>query len=145
MKEMKIITLISLYILLSSIVYSQDTRKIEKNNNIDLTVGGNGLFVSLNYSRILLIETKYFINVSVGVGTVPFIGGITMPHQITINIGRKNNFLEFGIGASYWSGKSNASAYTETLTQLVNNPVTCIFITPCKSSIIKNSLFFFKI
>lgn len=78
-------------------------------------MGGTGLFVSVNYSRILLVKSNYFINASVGIGTVPFTGGITLPHQVTFNLGKKSSFLELGIGGSYWSSKSNSSGYTETV------------------------------
>jgi hypothetical protein len=127
MKKNRIINLVGLCILLSSMVYSQENddnlRKLERKNNIDLTIGGNGLFASINYSRILLTKSNYFINATIGIGTVPFTGGITIPHQITFNLGKKNSFIELGIGGSYWSGKSNASGYTETLNSYQISPI----------------------
>jgi len=51
---------------------------------------------------------------SVGIGTVPFVGGFSLPHHLTLNFGRNSSFLEVGIGGSYWQGKSNASGYSET-------------------------------
>jgi len=35
--------------------------------------------------------------------------------KLTFNLGKKSSFLELGIGGTYWTGKSNASAYTETI------------------------------
>jgi hypothetical protein len=127
MKEIRIISLIGLCILLSSMAYTQENdnnlRKLDRKNNIDLTIGGNGLFVSINYNRILLTRSNYFINTSVGIGTDLFSGGITIPHQVTFNIGKKNSFIELGIGGSYWSGKSNESGYTETLNSYQLSPI----------------------
>lgn len=121
------IYLIGMCLLLSVTVYSQENnanlRKSVMKNSIDLTVGGMGLGASINYSRILLVKSKYFINASVGIGTVPSIGGITIPHQLTYNFGKKNSFLELGVGGSYWSGKSNDSGYTETLNSYQLSPI----------------------
>jgi hypothetical protein len=127
MKKNKIISLVSLYFLLTSMMYSQENtnsiRKLERKNSIDLTVGGTGLFASINYNRVLLIKSNYFINTSVGVGAVPVTGGITIPHQLTFNFGKKNSFIELGLGGTYWSGKSNASGYTETLYSYQLSPI----------------------
>lgn len=120
MKQIRIFSLLSLCLLLSMMVYGQennpDLRKIiGRKNNIDISLGGTGIFASVNYSRILLVKPKYFINASVGIGAVPSIGGFTIPHQISFNIGKKSSFLELGIGGSYWTGKSNSSGYTQTV------------------------------
>jgi hypothetical protein len=128
MKEIKIIGLVGLFLLLSIVSYGQvnddiSDRLLKRKNNIDFTIGGTGLFASVNYSRILLVRSNYFINASVGIGTIISIGGITIPHQVTYNLGRKNSFFELGIGGTYWSGKSNASGYTETLSSYQLSPI----------------------
>jgi hypothetical protein len=128
MKENRIISLVGLCLLLSMVVYSQEndnnlSKLVKRKNNIDLTIGGTGLFASVNYNRILLVKSNYFINASVGIGTVPFIGGITLPHQVTFNLGKKSSFLELGIGGSYWNSKSNASGYTETVNSYQLSPI----------------------
>ncbi len=127
MKKNRIIGLISLYILLSGMAYGQENVgnivKLERKNSIDLTIGGNGLFASVDYNRTLFIKSNYFVSASVGLGTVPFVGGITIPHQVTFNLGKKNSFIELGIGGSYWSGESNASGYTETLSSYQLSPI----------------------
>ncbi|MCK5137059.1 MAG: hypothetical protein KAR19_14835 [Bacteroidales bacterium] len=128
MKKKIRFSLIAFCLLLSPIVYSQenngDLKKIlERKNSVDLTIGGTGLFLSVNYSRILAVKSNYFINTSVGIGTVPFIGGISLPHQVTFNLGKKSSFLELGIGGNFWSGKSNSSGYTETINSYHISPI----------------------
>lgn len=118
MKKIGIKSMAGLLVLFSIVTYSQengsDLKKIaERKNAIDLTIGGNGLFASVNYNRILIVRSYYFINASVGIGTLPLVGGFTLPHLVTCNTGKRSSFLELGIGGSYWSGKSNASGYTE--------------------------------
>ncbi len=119
MKTLRIITLTGLC-LLSVMLYAQENNPdlrtiIGRKNSIDISLGGPGLFASVNYNRTLLVKPKHFINASIGVGTVPSIGGISVPHQLTFNLGKKSSFLELGIGGSYWAGESNASGYTEML------------------------------
>lgn len=126
MKEIRIISLVGLCLLLSVIAYSQENEDLSetvKKNTVDLTVGGTGLFVSVNYSRILLIKSNYFINTSAGIGTVIMIGGVSVPHQLTFNIGKKSSFLELGIGGTFWTGKSNESGYTDIINSYYISPI----------------------
>jgi len=128
MKKIRIECLFGLLLLLSIMTYSEESNSnskkiVERRNNVDFSVGGNGLFASVNYSRILLVKSNYFINASVGINTLPFVGGITLPHQVTFNFGKSSSFLELGIGGSYWSGKSNASGYTETINSYLLSPI----------------------
>ena len=128
MKKIRIESLVTLLLLVSIITYGQESNRnlkkiTERKNNIDLSLGGNGLFASVNYSRILLVKSNYFINASIGINTLPFVGGITLPHQLTFNLGKSSSILELGIGGSYWSGKSNASGYTETINSYLLSPV----------------------
>ncbi|MCZ4695578.1 hypothetical protein DWB61_12705 [Ancylomarina euxinus] len=128
MKEIRIVSLVGLCLFLSVMAYSQenddDLRRImERKNNIDLSIGGTGLFASVNYNRMIFVKTNYFVNASVGIGTVPLNGGIAIPHQVTFNLGKKSSFLELGIGGTCWSGKSNASGYTETLNSYQLSPI----------------------
>jgi len=128
MKRIRSFSLIVFCLLLSSMVFSQEKNydlntTLKRKNAIDVTLGGTGLFISANYSRIIAVNSNYFVNVSVGVGSVPMVGGTTLPHQLTINFGKESSFLELGIGGTFWSGKSNASAYTETISLYVLSPV----------------------
>jgi hypothetical protein len=101
------------FLVASSAIYGQN--KSIKNNSIDLSIGGLGLGISINYSRTLAIKEKYFVVASVGVGAIPSIGGVSIPHSVSYNIGKGSNFLELGLGGCYWQGKSNDSGYTESI------------------------------
>lgn len=86
-----------------------------KKNNVEFTVAGMGLGISINYNRVLLMKSNYFLNASAGIGSVPFSGGLSIPHQLTINFGKKSSFFELGIGGVYWTGTSSATAEQEKL------------------------------
>jgi len=92
-------------------------------NSIDISLGGLGLFVSANYARTLMVRPTFFVVASAGIGTVPGIGGISVPHQITFNLGKKTSFLELGVGGSYWTGKSNSSGFTESINSYNLSPI----------------------
>jgi hypothetical protein len=128
MKKIKALAWVMLCILWSTMAYGQkndnDLRDlIQRKNSIDFSLGGTGLFAAANYNRIFSVKSNYFINASLGIGTVPFIGGLTFPHQVTLNLGKKSSFLELGIGGTYWHGKSNESGFTETVTSYQLSPV----------------------
>ncbi len=81
-----------------------------KKNIIDLAWGGSGQFLSINYSRVLRTKETYFISGLIGIGTILFTesnlfsdneGGTTIPHQLSINFGKKNGFVELGITGVY--------------------------------------------
>ena len=91
------------------------TESLKNKNTVDLTFGGSGLEISANYRRKILIRPAYYLNISLGVGTVPLSGGVTFPHQLSYNLGRKSSFLELGIGGTYWTGLSNSSGYAERI------------------------------
>ena len=96
---------------------------LKRKNVVDLTMGGTGFFISANYNRIIVIKNNYFINTSIGIGTIPFVGGLTFPHQVTLNYGKKSNFLEIGVGGTYWSGKSNSSGYSDNISSYNISPI----------------------
>ena len=115
-------------LFMSTMAFSQvnsdvtDNQKVRK-NSVDLTLGGSGLFLSANYSRTILVKPSYFVNASAGIGTVVMIGGVSVPHQLTFNFGKKSSFLELGLGGTFWTGKSNDSGYTETISSYYLSPI----------------------
>lgn len=119
---MKKIFIVAAIIVSISNAFSNDTTAMKK-NAISLEIGGNGLFLSANYQRHFPITEKCFLSGEVGIGSVPFVGGLSIPHQITINFGQKNSFFETGVGGSYWTGKTNASGYTEREFSYMVSPI----------------------
>jgi len=124
MNTIRKVSFAAFLVLMSAFAFAQDTLDVQeekvplfelnKKNAVDLSVGGTGLFVSANYNRVLLVKPDYFIASSIGFGTIPIVGGFCYPHQLTVNIPKKDFFWEFGLGGSYWNAKTNSSAYTET-------------------------------
>ena len=101
-------------LLVSSATFAQEQNIYPVKNSFDLTIGGMGLGLSVNYSRTISVKEKYFVAASAGIGTLPFLGGYSIPHQVTFNLGTNGNFMELGLGGNYWNGKTNSSGYTES-------------------------------
>jgi hypothetical protein len=91
------------------------TEALKSKNTVDITFGGSGLVISGNYRRKLIIRPAYYMNVSIGVGTVPLSGGVVIPHQISMNLGRRKNYLELGMAGTYWTGLSNTDGIAERI------------------------------
>lgn len=133
MEILKKISFTAVLLYLSIGAFAQDTVSVQeervpkfeinKKNAVDLSVGGTGLFVSANYNRIVWAQPDYFMASSVGFGSIPIIGGFCFPHQLTVNIPQNKYFWEFGLGGSYWNGKSNSSGFTETIHSYHLSPI----------------------
>ena len=91
------------------------TESLRYKNTVDITFGGSGLVISGNYRRKLIIRPACYMNLSVGVGTVPLSGGVAIPHQLSMNLGRRKNYLELGIAGTYWTGLSNIDGIPERI------------------------------
>lgn len=105
----------------SSITCFGQSKPPIKKNIIDITLGGTGIFASINYSRVLLAKENYFINTSLGIGTVA--SGATIPHQLTINLGKQSSFFETGIGGILWSGTDTSSSRINTKNSYNLSPI----------------------
>ncbi len=83
--------------------------------------------MSVNYGKVLDQHEDYFITGVAGIGMFPPLGGTgviwTLPHQITISIGKNIHFVEIGTGGSYATGKTNASGYTESFYSYNLSPI----------------------
>ena len=109
---MKILMMISLGILLSiSVLYAQrksyqhTPQKIKRVNSFFFEAGGNGIYGSVNYDRVINYNT-FALSLRVGASVYP------SEHQNNNNIypmipmeintlwGRKNHFIEGGVGVS---------------------------------------------
>jgi len=88
---------------------------LQRKNSVALTLGGNGLFLSVSYGRILVVKSDYFVEASVGMGVFPDIAGANIPHQIIINKGKRTSFLMFGVGGTYEWHKTDASGFTKSV------------------------------
>ena len=123
MRKYGMVLCFSVLLLSTAASSAQEDKSASKKNSVEFLAGGTGLFMSLNYSRTLQEKEAYFTTVMLGAGTVPMIGGITLPHEVNFNIGKKSGFLILGLGGSYWTGKSNASGFTETIYSYNVSPI----------------------
>ncbi|HDO06638.1 MAG TPA: hypothetical protein ENG85_03050 [Bacteroidetes bacterium] len=124
----KKIVLISLVILFTLPVMAQKEifpreQALQRKNNVSLTLGGNGLFLSLSYDRIIAVKPGYFIDANVGIGVFPGLAGANVSHQIIINKGKRSSFFMFGLGGTYEWHKTDASGFTETQTSYNLSPI----------------------
>ncbi len=87
---------------------------LQHKNSISLTLGGNGLFLSVSYDRIVVVQPGWFMDVSAGIGIFPGLAGFNIPHQIVFNKGKRTSFFMFGAGGTYEQNKTDASGFTET-------------------------------
>lgn len=94
---------------------AQESKTDFKKNHVSLNLVGNGIGISVQYARTLMVKENGFLNLGVGIGAVPFSGGISVPHFVSYNLGKNGNYLELGIGGTYWTGKDNATAENDQL------------------------------
>lgn len=118
MNRVLIFILVALQMLLPEPARAQDldsalTETLKLRNTIEVGFFGSGLVISASYQRKLVIRPSWYMNLAAGIGTVPASGGITLPHQLSFNLGRRKNYLELGIAGTCWTGLSNVSGYTE--------------------------------
>ena len=118
MKNFIVLLFFSLYLSMQLHAQDQNNQVVHRlgYNAVDVTFGGNGLLLSANYSRVWLEKTGFFADAGVGIGFTVLAGGMTLPHSITFNLGKKSSFLMLGIGGIYWQGKTDSSGFEETAT-----------------------------
>lgn len=96
-------------------------------NNIYLsTFGVDVSMFSINYERLFLVQSKFFLSCGLGIGynkivvfTESFIlpsiysygNYLAIPHHITINIGKRKSHFELGIGGTAVIGNNAPEKY----------------------------------
>jgi hypothetical protein len=94
------------YLLLLAAFFSADAQRAEQpmqKNTFFLELGGNGLFYSLNYDRILLGRSTWKLSGRMGGLYFPGLGEanrhmIGLPLELSYLRGRNNHHLELGLG-----------------------------------------------
>lgn len=123
---MKARIIISLaFLVVATILSAQDKSAYTDErpwNNIYINLlGGDASLSSLNYERLFYKRPKFFFTGALGIGynkniDEDFEGSIfqiqhsqylTIPHHITMNVGKENSFFEFGIGGTGIIGNTN--------------------------------------
>ncbi len=102
--------------MISVVIYSQKKQKQDftlPKNSIDISINFPFIAPSIEYGRVLTHKEKWFLNVSAGIGTVAYAGGVTIPQQLTFNLGKRSGFFEIGAGGIFWNGDTDSSGFTE--------------------------------
>jgi hypothetical protein len=129
---MKRIIIILILLASETIVNAQNTEEstfTRPKNNIYLNALGVDVSIfSINYERLFLVRSKFFITGELGIGynkvvefevgqwsdapVINFHGDyLTIPHHITINVGKHKSFFEFGIGGTAIIGNDAPQYY----------------------------------
>ena len=87
-------------------------------------IGGDGSVISTNYERMFLLRSKSFLEGGLGIGynkidDIADNNGnpdlqfkyLTIPHHITINLGKIKSFFEIGLGGTGIIGDVNQNYY----------------------------------
>ena len=87
-------------------------------NVVNLELGGTGLLYSVNYERVFLQKTAYFLSVRVGFGSYSTMEKQQYTVPVEINtlqpVSRQNHYLEWGLGTTYVQEQSR-NAYAMLL------------------------------
>lgn len=79
--------------------------KLTSLNSLYVELGGNGLAYSLNYDRILKHGEWFRTSARAGLSVLWWNGGsVAFPVEFNLLTGKKNHFLEVGVGAMYSYG-----------------------------------------
>lgn len=103
-------------LLAATASYAQAPPEPVRRNTFFLELGGNGMFYSLNYDRILLNRESWKLAGRVGAMYVPPLGGgnrqmVGGPVEISYLRGRGKHFLELGLGATVVYDTYRVSSY----------------------------------
>lgn len=119
--EMRTICILVMLFNISTVLLSQSTSESADSrplNSIYLNLLGDASLISVNYERQFLVRPNLLISSKLGLGfnnefQLCLFGGcpppekyVTIPHNITGNLGKGRHFLEFGIGGTIISGNT---------------------------------------
>lgn len=97
------------FLLLSTIGYNAIGQQPVKNNAVYLELGGNGLFYSLNYDKLINLSTRVKLAPRIGFSYLPYDGGndfknLIIPTELNFLYGKtaqSKNFAEAGVGLTF--------------------------------------------
>ena len=93
---------------------SKETESLVLKNAIYLELGGNGLFYSVNYDKVIVGRKSSHLVIRAGFSPVGFISGdnsFLLPLEINVLLGKQNNFLEIGGGVSLFLGDDDYGSF----------------------------------
>ena len=88
-------------------------QSILKSNTIYTEMGGNGLFLSINYERQIFKNINLFTHTGIGIyGIKPSVATIPFGVRYITKLRNSNSYIDFGVGATY--AKTNVTLYVQT-------------------------------
>jgi len=126
MKERMIIGLA--FLIWGTLLSAQDEAESPSDkprNNVYFNfIGGDGSVISTYYERLFLIRPKYFLEGGLGIGynkieDISDAEGnpdlqfkfLTLPHHVTMNLGKGKSFFEIGVGGTGIFGDVDQNYY----------------------------------
>lgn len=99
----------------------QDASSYRPVNNVAINAFGDASIVSVQYERLFLNSSKFFVLAKLGLGynrqsdacweggcpEMPVTRYLTVPHHLTGNVGKGRSYFEFGIGGTSFVGGSD--------------------------------------
>ena len=88
-------------------------------NNFNLNLFGDASIISINYERLFIINPNLILTGQLGLGyneefqicifepCSPPEQYLTVPHHVTLNLGNRRNFFEFGLGDTIICGNTS--------------------------------------
>jgi len=107
MKTLKFIIVVSIMLLISGGLHAEESTKDQfKKNAVYVDLLGNGLLLSINYSRVIVKKDRFFLSGQLGIGGELSVPMFAVPHQVTLNIGKpgKKSYFEVGVGGTFAHG-----------------------------------------
>ena len=112
---MRTLILTIIIIISGTFIFAQKSQiddKTRPSNNININLIGDASIISINYEKHFFIFKNILITSKLGLGynyALNFcndidcfsrINAITIPHHITVNIGKESHFFECGLGGT---------------------------------------------
>jgi len=109
----KVIVLIIIVISVFPLYGESKIERKDFRNTVSLNFDSGTIFTSISLERKLFFSEKIEISGQIGIGTIPYIWGLSFPHKLLINIiSNKYISLELGAGGNFWSEDIYLSTYS---------------------------------
>jgi hypothetical protein len=118
MKRLLLTLLLSFFCALVGAQTLHETTNARPVDNFNLTILGNASLISMNYEKLSFVSPKFLVAFNIGMGynqefqlfhfgsnSSPQIY-FTLPHYVTVNLGKGRHFFEFGLGGTVVAGNT---------------------------------------
>ena len=129
----KIVILLSISFLIVN--YAVSAERGYK-NLFSINADAGGFFTHVSYERDFFSTKNYYISGRIGVGTIPFLWGVEIPHRIVFNYYISENILYgIGMGGVFWFDPNNTSSFSYYLNPVVDIRINSDYAKMYKSKV----------